>query len=41
MSDKFAIVICHTINSLEINEGKGEGESPPAGATEPQNPRSE
>ena len=30
MIDKFAIVICHTISILEINEGKGKGESPPA-----------
>ena len=33
MSDKFVIVICHSNNliytSLEIKEGKGEGESPP------------
>ena len=34
MSDKFAIVFCHTIKILEINEGKG-GESPPAGGTGP------
>ena len=41
MSDKFAIVICHTISSFEINEEKGEGESPSAGTTEPQKARSE
>ena len=41
MSDKFAMVICHsnkphTISSSELNEGKAEGESCPAGTTEPQ-----
>ena len=36
MSDKFAIVICYTINNLEINQWKGESESPPAGGTESQ-----
>ena len=41
MSDKFAIVVCYTINNLEINEGKGESESPPAGGTEPQKARCE
>ena len=29
MTDKFAIVIGHTISSLEINEGKGDSKSPP------------
>ena len=29
MIDKFTVVICHTISSLEINEGKREGESHP------------
>ena len=41
MTDKFDKVICHTISSLEINEGKGESESPPAGTTEPQEAWSE
>ena len=41
MIDKFAIVICHAISSLEINEGKGEGESPPPILRNPQNPGSE
>ena len=41
MSDKFTIVICHTISSLEVNEGKEEGESPLAGTTERQKARSE
>ena len=37
-SDNFAIVICHTISSLEVNEGKGEGESPPSVLWSPKKP---
>ena len=36
MSDKFAIVICHTISSFEINEEELEGKSPPVSTMEPQ-----
>ena len=39
MTDKFAIVIGHTISSLEINEGKGGEQITPAGTTVPQKAR--
>ena len=41
MIDKLAIVICHTISSLEVNEGKGVGESPPPVLRSPKKPGSE
>ena len=44
MSDKLAIIVCHSNNLiplvvLKINERKAESESHPAGTTKPQKPR--